>query len=396
MGVTVSTLRDCCPGALQHVAGGLSNAASWFSQGAVTFGQQVEQPLSAARGWTGTGQPEAATVAQTNRSAMEIGDIRMTTASNAVLGLYYALDNAHATVVAQLSRPEIGHNQWTVNEDGTVSDYYGRAQQSSELMEIKDEIERTLLGAIAYAVTADQTATALLQRVTSSTPRYGDVADPGALAANAGLSEDALVDLDNSLSVLDLWQRTPVQPVPREQHDPILRFIHDHGELLLDLASFVPGLGIAARLGRGILLGKRVYDEMTAPEPQPTGPTIRQRVDDALRSTDEDVKLEGRVAREAGEHRVVGFQEKVGPHGSTGEKDVETDKAIIEVTNARKGKLSQLEKLRDNRDLNPDGKPVILYAPNYNGPATRGLQEKGFVVVRNREELERALQELGE
>lgn len=257
MGVTVSVLKNCSPGALQHVASGFTNAASWFLQGASMFGDQVDQPLSVARGWTGSGQPEAAIVAQAMSLGMGVGDVRMTTAGNAVLGLRCALTNAQSAVVVQLGRPEIGQNQWKVNEDGTVSDYYGRAQASSELMEIKDDIERTLLGAVAHASVADETTRALLERVTSGTPRYGDIADPGAVAANSSMYEDALVDLRNSAAALEVWQSTPVQPIPREQHDPVLRFLHDHGETLLDLAGFIPGLGIAARLGRGIVLGRR-------------------------------------------------------------------------------------------------------------------------------------------
>jgi len=110
------------------------------------------------------------------------------------------------------------------------------------------------------------------------------------------------------------------------------------------------------------------------------------RVEQALRSNDPDTVLEGRVAKAVAAD-LVDFNRKVGPEGAIGEVDVETRKAIIEVTTRRSGKSRQMRKLLANPAMNPAGKPVILFAPNYGPHATRNISEFGVVVVRTIEEL---------
>jgi hypothetical protein len=110
------------------------------------------------------------------------------------------------------------------------------------------------------------------------------------------------------------------------------------------------------------------------------------RVEQALRSNDPDTVLEGRVAK-AVEADWVDFNRKVGPEGAIGEVDVETSKAIIEVTTRRSGKSRQIRKLLADPAMNPVGKPVILFAPNYGPHAPRNIAELGVVVVRTIEEL---------
>jgi hypothetical protein len=110
------------------------------------------------------------------------------------------------------------------------------------------------------------------------------------------------------------------------------------------------------------------------------------RIEQALRSHDPDTVLEGRVAK-AVEENLVDFNRKVGHEGAIGEVDVETSKAIIEVTTRRSGKLRQIRKLLANPAMNPAGKPVILFAPNYGPHATRNISDLGVVVVRTIEEL---------
>ena len=110
------------------------------------------------------------------------------------------------------------------------------------------------------------------------------------------------------------------------------------------------------------------------------------RIEQALRSNDPDTVLEGRVAQ-AVEADLVDFNRKVGPAGAIGEVDVETSKAIIEVTTRRSGKARQIQKLLANPTMNPVGKPVILFAPNYGPHATRNISDLGVVVVRTIEEL---------
>ena len=110
------------------------------------------------------------------------------------------------------------------------------------------------------------------------------------------------------------------------------------------------------------------------------------RIEQALRSNDPDTVLEGRVAK-AVEADLVDFNRKVGPEGTIGEVDVETSKAIIEVTTRRSGKSRQIKKLLANPAMNPAGKPVILFAPNYGPHAARNISDLGVVVVRTIEEL---------
>jgi hypothetical protein len=114
------------------------------------------------------------------------------------------------------------------------------------------------------------------------------------------------------------------------------------------------------------------------------------RVEQALRSNDPDTVLEGRVAQAVAAD-LVAFNRKVGSEGAIGEVDVETSKAIIEVTTRRSGKSRQIRKLLADPAMNPAGKPVVLFAPNYGPHATRNIAELGVVVVRTIEELLRVL-----
>ena len=114
------------------------------------------------------------------------------------------------------------------------------------------------------------------------------------------------------------------------------------------------------------------------------------RIEQALRSSDSDRVLEGEIAMAvAGDW--IDFNRQVGPKGATGEVDVETTRAIIEVTTQRTGKLKQLQKLLSHPDMNPLGKPVILFAPNYGRTATQAIINAGAIIVRTQEELLRVL-----
>jgi hypothetical protein len=120
---------------------------------------------------------------------------------------------------------------------------------------------------------------------------------------------------------------------------------------------------------------------------------LANRIEQALRSNDPDTALEGRVAK-AVEADLVDFNRKVGPEGAIGEVDVETSKAIIEITTRRSGKSRQIKKLLANPAMNPAGKPVILFAPNYGPHATRNISALGVVVVHTIEELLEVLLQL--
>jgi hypothetical protein len=111
-----------------------------------------------------------------------------------------------------------------------------------------------------------------------------------------------------------------------------------------------------------------------------------KRIEQALQSSDPDKVLEGEVAKAVG-NDLVDFNRKVGPNGATGEVDVETRKAVIEVTTRRMGKSKQIKKLLSNSALNPLGKPVILFAPHYGRAAIRTITDAGAIVVRTMQEL---------
>lgn len=101
------------------------------------------------------------------------------------------------------------------------------------------------------------------------------------------------------------------------------------------------------------------------------------RIEQALRSSDPDRVLEGEIAMAvAGD--VVDFNRKVGPNGATGEVDVETNRAIIEVTTRRTGKLKQIQKLLSHSNMNPLGKPVILFAPHYGRTAAQDMESAKY------------------
>jgi RHS repeat-associated protein len=115
---------------------------------------------------------------------------------------------------------------------------------------------------------------------------------------------------------------------------------------------------------------------------------LSRKVMAAVRSSDAAVRLEGRAAVALSD-TLVGFQKSV----KGGEIDVETTKAIVEVTGGRSpGKLEQILKYINNREINPDGKAVVVYAPNLSPHAARTLEKAGATVVRTLDELRDAAQ----
>ena len=114
------------------------------------------------------------------------------------------------------------------------------------------------------------------------------------------------------------------------------------------------------------------------------------RIEQALWSSDPDRVLEDEIATAvAGD--LVDFNRQVGPNGATGEVDVETHRALIEVTTRRAGQLKQIRQLLSPPDMHPLGKPVMLFAPNYGRTATQDITNAGALVVRTQEELLRGL-----
>lgn len=113
----------------------------------------------------------------------------------------------------------------------------------------------------------------------------------------------------------------------------------------------------------------------------------------ALKSAEAATRLEGEAAAALGE-TVTGFQKVVTQGGKVvGEIDVETTKAIVEVTNgASPRKLQQITKLIGNKTLNPNGKPVVVYGPNLGRQAAQALEKAGAKVVRTLDQLKAVAQ----
>lgn len=80
----------------------------------------------------------------------------------------------------------------------------------------------------------------------------------------------------------------------------------------------------------------------------------------------------------------------LGPDGPVGDIDAETPGAILE---AKSGKTwdsdntDQIRKLLTNPQLNPTGKPVIVYAPNFNDEMVVRVRAAGAIVVQNEEQV---------
>ncbi|MGH9389009.1 MAG: hypothetical protein ACRD1Z_05285 [Vicinamibacteria bacterium] len=77
-----------------------------------------------------------------------------------------------------------------------------------------------------------------------------------------------------------------------------------------------------------------------------------------------------------------------------GRIEIETRSAIIEVTSEEKGKAKKVRKLLADRRLNPEGKAVILHAPNYTRAAGNAVEAQDGLVTRTNEELLRLVEEL--
>ncbi len=146
----------------------------------------------------------------------------------------------------------------------------------------------------------------------------------------------------------------------------------------------------AAKKGAEEGVAKKTTEEAVAKKK-----ATNDAIDKAKNSVDKDRRLEGEVADSIRDH-VIDFERKVGPNGSVGEVDVETGKAIVEVTTTPRGKLGQIQKLIADRQINPDGKPVILYGPNYGAAATKAIEDAGGHVARTPEELKTLLRRFGE
>ena len=116
---------------------------------------------------------------------------------------------------------------------------------------------------------------------------------------------------------------------------------------------------------------------------------LLRRVRQATQSQDPTVRLEGRIARRL-RRSLRAFQREVRVQGRlVGEIDVELETAISEVASGKgRKKFRQIQRLQHNRDLNPTGKPVVVFGPQVRRGLVRQLEESGASVVYTLNELE--------
>ena len=112
-----------------------------------------------------------------------------------------------------------------------------------------------------------------------------------------------------------------------------------------------------------------------------------RRVIAGTNSSDSAVRLEAEVAKRFSKS-LVGFREKVFRAGlELGEKDVELENAIIEVTGGGGGrKVGQVQKLL-SAEFNPAGKAVIVFGPNIRAGTARAIEAAGARVEADREQI---------
>lgn len=126
-----------------------------------------------------------------------------------------------------------------------------------------------------------------------------------------------------------------------------------------------------------------------------------EAVSRALASPNAGTRLEAEVAlalRRVG-IEVTGFDRRVfdpARNRLAGQVDVETGAALIEVTTSPNGKLEQVADTLRAPLVNPDGKAVVLYAPNYGRAAGQAVMRAGVHLARTPEQLVAVLRALGD
>ncbi len=109
----------------------------------------------------------------------------------------------------------------------------------------------------------------------------------------------------------------------------------------------------------------------------------------ATQSDDPTLRLEGRIARRL-RHLLRAFQHEIRVQGRrVGEIDVELEHVIVEVASGRgRKKFQQIQRRIHNRDLNPRGKPIVVFGPHLRIGLVRQLEQCGAIVIYTLEELE--------
>jgi len=113
------------------------------------------------------------------------------------------------------------------------------------------------------------------------------------------------------------------------------------------------------------------------------------RVAAAVNSSDDQRRLEGQVARVLISH-LFAFNREItdlATEVEVGEIDVETYNVVVEVTARKNEKLDQMLNEKNNRLINPKGKQVILYAPDYSHAADQQFAKHGIPIMRSLKDL---------
>ncbi|HEV7923208.1 MAG TPA: RHS repeat-associated core domain-containing protein [Thermoanaerobaculia bacterium] len=217
------------------------------------------------------------------------------------------------------------------------------------------------------------------------------------------LSVDAVLNIDRALRQPQNWNRySYVMNNPMRFTDPTGREHVQEPGFTKPLSeadwSNAPPVIQAAFYAEGALLSQVGEEAAAAAVTRFVAPLIGElnlsrRIMGALRSSSAATRLEGEAAATLG-RTVTGFQRVVTKGGKVvGEIDVETTKAIVEVTSGKNvRKLKQVAELIRDAALNPTGKPVVVFAPNITPGKADALVKAGAIVVRTVEELAKAAQ----
>jgi Flp pilus assembly pilin Flp len=126
---------------------------------------------------------------------------------------------------------------------------------------------------------------------------------------------------------------------------------------------------------------------------------IDSKIQDAAQSTNKGTRLEAEAAQ-AVRPALRQFQReyKDAAGRTIGEADIETNKAFVEVAGGEKmDKGAQISRYVNDRTINPTGKPVIVFAPQWSAKQAQLAESAGAVaVVRNTAELKNLLRSMGE
>jgi RHS repeat-associated protein len=107
-----------------------------------------------------------------------------------------------------------------------------------------------------------------------------------------------------------------------------------------------------------------------------------QEYDNAILAKMDSPALSDQVEGQAGliarmYSNLIKFNYKYGPNGSLGEVDAETPQAIIEAkSGGAAGQATDLLQKLNNPYTNPDGKPFVVYAPNWNDKNVQSMYQQ--------------------